>query len=147
MPNHTPPADAPVYGIRPQKPGMYLGLFHGRDTPDEVMNGWGFDGPALGPVQYFHTTYASAVHLQFTSESDATLLTSNNDTFLELQMNGDLLCFDCKLYGDWTVYMVTPEECFRPPDTFRQNTRPNDLRRQVKPIPWDEDGYIDDRPA
>jgi hypothetical protein len=40
--------DAPVYGIRPHKPGMYLGLFHGRDTPHEAMNEWGFDGPALG---------------------------------------------------------------------------------------------------
>jgi hypothetical protein len=37
------------------------------------------------------------------------------------------------------VYWVSPEECFRPPDTFRQNTRPNDLRRQAKPRPCDED--------
>jgi hypothetical protein len=56
-----------------------------------------------------------------------------------LAINGDLLCFDGKLYGDWTVYWVSPEKCFRPPDTFRQNTRPNDLRRQAKPILWDED--------
>jgi hypothetical protein len=49
------------------------------------------------------------------------------------------LCFDGKLYGDWTVYMVKPEECFRPPDTFRQNTRPNDLRRQAKLKPWPDD--------
>jgi hypothetical protein len=35
--------------------------------------------------------------------------------------------------------MVKPEECFRPPDTFRQNNRTNDLRRQSKPIPWYED--------
>jgi hypothetical protein len=140
MPNHTQPTDAPVYGIRPQKPGMYLGLFHGRKKPDQAMSGWGFDGPALGPLIYFHTTYACSVNLQFTCPRDAHLLTGNNDTFLELQMDGDLLCFDGKLYGDWTVYMVTPGECFRPPDTFRQNTRPNDLRRQAKPIPWDEDG-------
>ena len=139
MPNHAQAADAPVYGIRPQKPGMYLGLFHGRKTPDQAMSGWGFDGPALGPLIYFHTTYACSVNLQFTSLSDAHLLTGNNDTFLELQIDGDLLCFDGKLYGDWTVYMVTPEECFRPPDTFRQNTRPNDLRRQAKPRPWGDD--------
>ena len=138
MANHTQAADASVYGIRPQKPGMYLGLFHGRKKPDQAMSGWGFDGPALGPLIYFHTTYACSVNLQFTCPSDAHLLTGNNDTFLELQMDGDLLCFDGKLYGDWTVYMVTPEECFRPPDTFRQNTRPNDLRKQAKPIPWDD---------
>ena len=41
MPNHAQAADAPVYGIRPQKPGMYLGLFHGRKKPDQAMSGWG----------------------------------------------------------------------------------------------------------
>jgi hypothetical protein len=38
MPNNKQPGYAPVYGIRPPKPGMYLGLFHGRDTPHEAMN-------------------------------------------------------------------------------------------------------------
>jgi hypothetical protein len=126
---------APVYGIRPQKPGMYLGLFHGRDTPHEAMNGWGFDGPALGPLKHVHTTYACSMNVEFSSLSDAYMLTGSNDTFLELQLDGDLLCFDGKLYGDWTVYMVKPEECFRLPDSFRQKTRSNDLRRQARPIP------------
>ena len=125
----------PVYGVRPSKPGLYLGLFHGRDTPGQAMHGWGFDGPAIGPLRYFHTTYAHWVHVEFASPIDAKLLTSTQDMQMDLAINGDLLCFDGKLYGDWTVYMVTPEECFRPPDTFRQNTRPNDLRRQAKPIP------------
>eukprot|EP01030_Chromulinospumella_sphaerica_P001694 gene1694-1662_t len=49
--------------------------------------------------------HTGTVNLQFTSPSDAHLLTGNNDTFLELQMDGDLLCFDGKLYGDWTVYV------------------------------------------
>jgi hypothetical protein len=69
MPNHAQPADAPVYGIRPQKPGMYLGLFHGRDSPHEAMNGWGFDGPALGPLKHVHTTYACSMNVEFTSLS------------------------------------------------------------------------------
>ena len=50
MNTDTTKDQTPVYGIRPQKPGMYLGLFHGRDTPHEAMHGWGFDGPALGPT-------------------------------------------------------------------------------------------------
>ena len=79
------------------------------------------------------------MNVEFTSLNDAHLLTGNNDTFLELQLDGALLCFGGKLYGDWTVYMVTPEECFRPPDTFRQNTRPNDLRSQAKLKPWPND--------
>jgi hypothetical protein len=118
---------------------LYLGLFHGRDTPGQAMHGWGFDGPAIGPLRYFHTTYACSVHLEFVSPTDAQLFTGTHDTLMDLDINDDLLCFDGKLYGDWTVYMVTPEECFRPPDTFRQNTRPNDLRRQAKPIPWPDD--------
>jgi hypothetical protein len=36
---------------------MYLGLFHGRDSPREAMNSWGFDGPALGPLKHVHITY------------------------------------------------------------------------------------------
>jgi hypothetical protein len=79
------------------------------------------------------------MNVEFTCLNDAHLLTGSNDTFLELQLDCDLLCFGGKLYGDWTVYMVSPEECFRPPDTFRQNTRPNDLRRQAKPVPWPDD--------
>jgi hypothetical protein len=94
MPNHAQAADAPVYGIRPQKPGMYLGLFHGRKKPDQAMSGWGFDGPALGPLKHVHTIYACNVHVQFTCPSDAHLLTGKNDTFLELQMNAPTICAD-----------------------------------------------------
>ena len=126
------PSTTPIYGVRPSKPGLYLGLFHGRDTPNEAMNDWGFDGPAIGPLRYFHTTYACSVNVEFVSPTDAQLFTGTHDTLMDLAINGDLLCFDGKLYGDWTVYWVSPEECFRPPDTFRQNTRPNDLRRQAK---------------
>ena len=123
----------PVYGVRPTKPGLYLGLFHGRDTPDQAMHGWGFDGPTIGPLRYFHTTYASSVHVEFVSPTDAQLFTGKHDMLMDLEVNGDLLCFDGKLYGDWTVYMVTPEECFRPPDTFRKANRRNVLRKQARP--------------
>ena len=129
----------PVYGIRPGKPGLYLGLFHGRDTPDHAMNEWGFDGPAIGPLRYVHTTYACEVRVEFISPTDAQLFTGTHDMVMELNINGDLLCFEGKLYGDWTVYWVTPEECHRPLDSFRQNTRLNDLRKQAKPRSWDED--------
>lgn len=43
-PPHTH-TEKPVYGVRPKEPGMYLGFFHGRERPDAVMDGWGFDGP------------------------------------------------------------------------------------------------------
>jgi hypothetical protein len=122
----------PVYGVRPSKPGLYLGLFHGRNTADQAMHGWGFDGPAIGPLRYFHTIYACSVHVEFVSPTDAQLFTGTHDMLMDLQLNGDLLCFGGKLYGDWTVYWVSPEECHRPPDTFRQNDRPNNFRRQAR---------------
>lgn len=66
----TDSSTTPVYGVRPSKPGLYLGLFHGRDTPNQTMHGWGFDGPAIGPLRYFHTTYACSVHVEFVSPTD-----------------------------------------------------------------------------
>lgn len=52
------------------KPGMYLGLFHGRTKPDQDMTDWGFHGPVIGPLEFVHTTYASEVKLQFTDPED-----------------------------------------------------------------------------
>ena len=102
------------------------------------MHSWGFDGPAIGPLRYFHTTYACSVHVEFASPTDAQLFTGTRDMLMDLDINGDLLCLDGKLYGDWTVYWVEPEEYFRPPDTFRQNVRTNELCKQAKPRSWDE---------
>ncbi len=48
--------DIPEYGQSPPKPGLYLGLFHGRDDPNEQMRDWGFNGPTIGPLVWCHTT-------------------------------------------------------------------------------------------
>jgi hypothetical protein len=79
----TDPSTTPVYGFRPSKPGLYLGLFHGRDTPNQAMHGWGFDGPAIGPLRYFHTTYARSVNVEFVSPTDAQLFTGIHDTLMD----------------------------------------------------------------
>lgn len=129
--------DKPVYGVRPKAPGMYLGLFHGRERPEAVMHDWGFDGPVMGPLEFFHTTYANTIHLKFENVDDAELITGKSEAYLELELMDDLLCFDGKFYGDWTVYMVEADECFRPNDTFRKANRCNVLRKQSKPRPWD----------
>lgn len=66
--------DLPAYGDTPTqsnlKPGLYLGLFHGRSTPDEVVDDWGFAGPIIGPLEYVHTTYACDVKLKFVEPAD-----------------------------------------------------------------------------
>jgi hypothetical protein len=52
------------------KPGLYLGLFHGRDSKDEVLHDWGYNGPAIGPLKFAHTTYASEIKLEFVDHED-----------------------------------------------------------------------------
>ena len=43
---------------------VYLYLFHGRATPDEDVESWGCEGPAIGPLDYVHTTYGSEVKIR-----------------------------------------------------------------------------------
>lgn len=46
---------------RPRNHPVYLHLFHGRDTIDQEMEDWGETGPAIGPLDYVHTTYGAEV--------------------------------------------------------------------------------------
>jgi hypothetical protein len=46
-------------GTMLEKGRLYLHLFHGRNTPDEKLDDWGFQGPYFGPLDYFHITYIS----------------------------------------------------------------------------------------
>lgn len=41
---------------------IYIELSHGRHTPDEEIDDWGFDGPVLGPYPFFHMTYLSTIN-------------------------------------------------------------------------------------
>jgi len=119
--------DMPKYGSKPKKPGLYLGLFHGRNLPTEVMCDRGFHGPLIGPLKWCHTTYARDIKLEFESAADAFEYSGESSCQFDLEMDGDLLKFDGKYFGDWTLYYVAPEECERPPDSFRKTTRVNDL--------------------
>ncbi|MDZ7938188.1 MAG: hypothetical protein U5M53_07890 [Rhodoferax sp.] len=113
----------PEYGQSPAKPGLYLGLFHGRDDPNELMHGWGFNGPAIGPLVWCHTTYANDVKIKFEFASDAKLYFGDDSTHQDFGIKGDMLIYAGKYYGDWTVYYVAPAECLPPEDTFRTNKR------------------------
>ena len=117
----------PQYGTKPQKPGLYLGLFHGRHAPAEKMNGWGFDGPTIGPLKWCHTTYAFDIKIEFENATDAVEYFGIEQDQFEMTVNGDLLVFDDMYFGDWTVYYVPPEDCARPADSFRETTRANTL--------------------
>lgn len=74
--------------------GMYLGLFHGRNTPEEELDGWGFNGPIIGPLKYVHTTYQTHVRVCPIGESDP----------FDIQFNDEMFEYDGKFYGDFTVY-------------------------------------------
>ncbi len=113
----------PEYGQSPAKPGLYLGLFHGRNDPDERMNGWGFNGPSIGPLVWCHTTYANDVKIEFECACDAKRYFGDDSTHHDFGIHGDMLIYAGKYYGDWTVYYVAPSECLPPEDTFRTSKR------------------------
>ena len=123
----TASADIPTYGNKPKKPGLYLGLFHGRDSQVEPMSDWGFDGPTIGPLKWCHTTYAFDIKIELENSVDAVRYFGVQQVNCLLEMNGDLLVYGGVFYGDWTVYYVGPDDCERPVDTFRPTTRFSDL--------------------
>lgn len=119
--------ELPEYGTKPKKPGLYLGLFHGRETPMEKMDGWGFNGPAIGPLSWVHTTYAADIKIEFENAEDAELYFGSMGSPSSLSMDSDMLIFRGLYYGDWTVYYVGAEDCERPADSFRSTKRINAL--------------------
>lgn len=79
--------------------GMYLGLFHGRKDKDEDMDGWGTDGPLLGPFKYVHTTYGSHIRACMTDEHDPSF---------EPNVVEDMILYNDVYYGDWTIFYHDP---------------------------------------
>ncbi|RBB37555.1 hypothetical protein DPV79_21415 [Burkholderia reimsis] len=100
-------------------PGLYLGLFHGRGAIDDILDDWGFDGPVIGPLEFVHTTYAADVKLRFADGQIAgryfpdtgfvtNLSTAERTRCAEasLAIADDLLVFDGRYFGDWTVFHI-----------------------------------------
>lgn len=99
---------------------VYLRPFHGRNSPDEELNDWGFEGPEIGPLDYVHTTYMC--HVKFACDfevlekffpEEAKHVREFNARYNqsipetcphELRVQEDLLIYDGKYYGDWSVY-------------------------------------------
>lgn len=76
-----------------EKLSVYLKLLHGRNDPDQDMNGWGFDGPLLGPFATIHFTYKEHIRC----------VTADGHEALELGYHEDLLAYDGRFYGDFEV--------------------------------------------
>lgn len=74
---------------------MYIHLFHGRPSPDTQMEGWGVDGPVLGPFKSVHMVYGTTMLF----DVDGTGVKDIGPVlFYE-----DLVYYDGIFYGDFEV--------------------------------------------
>jgi len=73
---------------------IYIELFHGRISPDEELEDWGFQGPILGPYPYIHYTYGCDPR---TTQEDYT------EVQLPTWDKNDLVPYLGSFYGDMTV--------------------------------------------
>lgn len=80
---------------------VYLELFHGTESPDRSqLDGWGEQGPILGPLAYVHTTYAGDLKC-CPLDPDGK---PNEFASADLQVTAEcLLFYDGMYYGDWSV--------------------------------------------
>ncbi len=70
---------------------LTLHLFHGRNTPDEELSDWGFDGPTL-VISGFHCTYLTTY-----------VVKCEDEEWHELSIEGGLIEYEGKYYGDWSI--------------------------------------------
>lgn len=110
---------------RPTRPGLYLSIFHGRESIEQQMDDWGSPGPLFGPLEFCHTTYANLIRIQFESASDEARLFCNVEfpDPQHLLLDHDLLLYNGVYYGDWSLFVLRPDECELPCDTFRPVAR------------------------
>jgi hypothetical protein len=73
---------------------VYIHLLHGRDDPEQEMDGWGFNGPLLGPFEAVHFTYLADIRC---------IIDSSTGEDFGLRFQNDLLVHDGKFYGDFEI--------------------------------------------
>jgi hypothetical protein len=88
-----------------------LYLQHGRHSPEESPQDWGFDGPRLKGVKGIHQTYGNAINVFFVDRSTMLLakaLTGCDEWVsdaLVMRWHGDLVHVNDEsgpnYYGDW----------------------------------------------
>jgi hypothetical protein len=77
----------------------YLRLFHGRKDPDQEMDGWGSDGPFVGPFEMINWCYGRL-----------RLHTSDDFRELDRKQDDDMIKHDGVWYGDFEILYITGEE-------------------------------------
>jgi len=77
-------------------------LLHGRNHPDDVLEDWGFNGPILGPYEWFHNTYGSDIKLG--EEQFIKVASITDDIQLPPFNSDDLIELFGSYYGDMSVF-------------------------------------------
>jgi hypothetical protein len=124
---------------------VYLYLFHGRASIDQDMTDWGAEGPKIGPLSYVHTTYGSDVKIRGSREvlerffPKAAVHFHNGFGEHSIQLEGDCLPHEGKLYGDWTVCTA---EYLQPRTTTSEAPACAARHDQPDPLSWDYAGLL-----
>jgi len=87
---------------------VYIALFHGRNSPDEDLEDWGFEGPIIGPVELGFTygnvrLFAPGFKSGFMF-APVERHTIGSDKSSALPVVVDLIFYDGKYYGDFIVF-------------------------------------------
>lgn len=95
-----------------------LQLLHGRKTMTEKMDDWGFNGPRLGGVSYFHVTYGLTMTAGFADKTayEAAQVATGWDSWdegdfcLEVPLADGCIKTKDGFFGDWEFQAETPTE-------------------------------------
>ena len=105
---------APAQETVRQKDLMQLVLYHGRKSPDQEMDDWGFDGPALKGVERIQYTYGH-LYVFFSNPAfceaakAATGWSDHADNALQVGQHDDLLQAADSYYGDFYLEVVSDD--------------------------------------
>jgi hypothetical protein len=93
-----------MHDVKPKIKGLYLKLLHGRSPADFELDDWGEDGPWIGPLNWFHCTYMTAIGIGFSGGEE---YIGAGETFSDLPFPmyicQDMIYFNGIYYGDWEL--------------------------------------------
>lgn len=95
-----------VHDHKPDMPGIYLKLLHGRTPFDAEMDDWGENGPWIGPMEWMHFTYKSSFSIGFVSGEEYWSGSAESLPPTALYCHDDCIYFDGVYYGDWEFQTV-----------------------------------------
>lgn len=94
---------------------LYIHLFHGRVHPGERLEDWGFEGPLVGPIDYFQVTYKGVQRYEY-ERSDlgaknalAFNATPINET-KDVEFVDDMFKFEGFYFGDFSIATYSDQE-------------------------------------